>query len=184
MVLLQGRVELFYSGYYCKCKWLQHQRWQNAKSVTWWIYSSEADSVVNMTQTSSIIKVLITQGLIKNVITDCLRATADLLPQLVNILIIWPPATKAVFMEADLQPDKDTSLLDQPGHTRSSPSSKEPEQHIAKSWQSARLLLCNYEGLVLEVSLNKVLWNRRREEGDRLCNPAPLITVPNHPKQN
>lgn len=45
-------------------------------------------------------KVLITQGLIKNLITDCLRAAADLLPQFVNILILQTPATKAVVMEA------------------------------------------------------------------------------------
>lgn len=35
-------------------------------------------------------------------------------------LIRYLPATRAAFMEADLQPDKDGSLLDQPGHTRSS----------------------------------------------------------------
>lgn len=70
-----------------------------------------------------------TGGFIKALIRDCLEAAgkkrrkkraADLLPQLVNILILHLPATEAVFMEADLQPDKDRSLLDRPGHTRSS----------------------------------------------------------------
>lgn len=68
---------------------------------------------------------------------------------------------------------------------------EEPARHIAKSWQWAKLMLCNYEGLVLEVSLNKVLWNPRRREGDRKweslrgwMNPALCSTIQRRIKES
>lgn len=136
-------------------KWLQHQKRQKTEQSAEW---KDQNTFIQYELGST--EVLITQGFIKTLITDCRRAAADLLPQLVSILSL------CLRRQTFSQTKTDLFLTSQDTHDHLL-ALQESEQHIAKSWQSARPMLYNYEGLVLEVSLNKVLWNQRREQGDR-----------------
>lgn len=151
---------------------------------TCWICSSEADRLNQYESNILSSKVLITQGFIKTWPPEgCSRFIASVSE---HINSITASHQSCVYGGRPSSRQRQVSSWPARTHTIIFWALKEPEQHIAKSWQSAGLMLCNYEGLVLEVSLNEVLWNRRRVEGDRpegWVNPAPLITVLNHPKQ-
>lgn len=65
-------VELFYSGYHCKCKCLQHRKWQKTQNKMLNVELRGRQRRLNQYQSNilSSTEVLITQGFIKSLITD------------------------------------------------------------------------------------------------------------------